>query len=104
LDINNIYVNSVNQGYDPKCFIDAIAKEHIAEIHLAGFHDMGDFLFDTHSNPVSDPVWDLFSYAIKDLRDVPVLIEWDDNIPEFPRLEQEALKAVKIWEKHHGQC
>ncbi|RLA64088.1 MAG: hypothetical protein DRQ88_06525 [Epsilonproteobacteria bacterium] len=103
LDVNNIYVNAVNHKFDPKIYIDHIPKDKIEEIHLAGYSDMGDFLFDTHSNPVFPPVWDLFSYVIKDLKDVPVLIEWDDDIPEFARLEAEALKAKKIWESHHAR-
>ncbi len=102
LDINNVYVNSKNHNFDPKVYIDAIPKDKIAEIHLAGYSDMGDFLFDTHSNSVFPEVWDLFSYAIKDLRDVPVLVEWDENIPDYKILEDEAIKAKKIWEKFHA--
>ena len=96
-------MNYVNHKFDPKVYIDHLPKDKIEEIHLAGFSDMGDFLFDTHSNPVFPAVWDLFSYAIKDLKDVPVLIEWDDDIPDFPLLEEEALKAKKIWESHHAR-
>lgn len=102
LDINNVYVNSQNHKFDPKIYIDAIPKDKVAEIHLAGFSDMGDFLFDTHSKPVYPEVWDLFSYAIKDLKNVPVLVEWDEDIPEYNVLEAEALKAKKIWEGYHA--
>ncbi|RLA65642.1 MAG: hypothetical protein DRQ88_02300 [Epsilonproteobacteria bacterium] len=103
LDVNNVYVNSVNFNYDPKVYLDHIPKDKVVQIHLAGYTDMGDFLFDTHSKPVYPEVWDLFSYVIKDLKDVPVLLEWDDDIPAFPHLEEEALKAQKIWQRHHDR-
>ena len=59
LDINNIYVNAFNHGFDPKDFIDAVPAEAVGQFHLAGHTDMGKFLFDTHSKPVIGPVWDL---------------------------------------------
>ncbi|MDT7044042.1 DUF692 domain-containing protein [Candidatus Nitronereus thalassa] len=102
LDVNNLYVNSQNHHFDPLRFVDAIPTDLIGQIHLAGYTDMGTYLFDTHSNPVSTEVWNLFSHVIARAPDVPVLIEWDDDIPEFPRLEEEALKAAAIWENHHG--
>lgn len=101
LDINNIYVNSKNHGFDPLEYLNSIPIEKIAEIHLAGFSDMGDFLFDTHSNPVHENVWGLYSHMIKKAPHVPTLIEWDEDIPAFERLEQEAQKAKKIWCEHH---
>lgn len=102
LDINNIYVNSVNQGFDAKVYLDAIADSSISEIHLAGFSDLGDFLFDTHSTFVHDEVWKLYSYKIKSNPNVPTLIEWDEEIPEFNTLEAESQKARAIWEKIHA--
>lgn len=102
LDINNVYVNSQNLGFDAKAFIDSIPPEKVAQIHLAGFTNMGDFLFDTHSKPVYPEVWELFHYAVKNLKEVPVLIEWDEDIPEFEVLENEAMKAKKIWEEVHA--
>lgn len=103
LDVNNIYVNAVNQKFDALTFIDAISPESIAEIHLAGFSDLGDFLFDTHSKPVYPEVWELYRVATKKAPHAPTLIEWDDDIPEFEVLQAEALKAkVIIDEVHHG--
>lgn len=102
LDINNIYVNSVNQKFDPLVYLDAIPSSLVAEIHLAGFTDMGDYLFDTHSAPVFPQVWDLLKKKIKDYRHIPLLVEWDEDVPEFPVLEREALLAKKIWEDCHG--
>lgn len=102
LDINNIYVNSVNHQFDPIEYLDSIPAEKVAQIHLAGFSDMGDFLFDTHSKPVYPKVWELFNHIVKRLPNVPVLIEWDEDIPPFNELENEAMKAKEIWSKHHG--
>jgi uncharacterized protein (UPF0276 family) len=96
LDINNIYVNSQNHQFDPYQYLNAIPDQKVGEIHLAGFTDMGDFLFDTHSKPVYPEVWKLFEHKIKKIKDVPVLIEWDEDIPEFPILELEAQKAREI--------
>ncbi len=96
LDVNNIYVNSKNHKFDPKIYIDAIPTESISHIHLAGFTDMGEFLFDTHSNPVFDEVWDLYRYTISTKGAIPTLIEWDEDIPSFEILQNEALKAKEI--------
>lgn len=103
LDVNNIYVNAVNQKFDAKVFIDAIPSHSIAEIHLAGFSDMGDFLFDTHSKPVYPEVWELYKLATKKAVHAPTLIEWDDDIPEWNILQDEALKARKIIKEVHGE-
>lgn len=102
LDVNNVFVNASNHGFDPEAYLDSVPAGLVAQIHLAGFTDMGDYLFDTHSRPVSERVWELFSRVIGRLRDVPVLIEWDEDIPPFPVLEKEAAKAARIWEEHHG--
>ncbi|MDO8494632.1 MAG: DUF692 domain-containing protein [Deltaproteobacteria bacterium] len=102
LDINNIYVSAVNHRFDPYAYLDAIPAELVGQIHLAGYSDMGDFLFDTHSKPVYADVWKLFSHYIKRAPDVPFMIEWDEDIPKFPRLEIEVVKAKKIWEQHHA--
>ena len=101
-DVNNLYVNAHNHHFDPLTYLDAIPCDLIGQIHLAGYTDMGTYLFDTHSKPVYPEVWELFSTLIARVPDVPVLIEWDDDIPEFPRLEEEAVTAACIWETHHG--
>ncbi|MGE0172088.1 MAG: DUF692 domain-containing protein [Oligoflexales bacterium] len=101
VDVNNIYVSSQNHGYDPYKFLEAIPTELVAQIHLAGFTDMGDFLFDTHSSPVFSHVWNLFARLIQRNKDIPFMIEWDENIPEFPVLEEELSKAINIWNVHH---
>jgi uncharacterized protein len=60
---------------------------------------MGDFLFDTHSKPVHETVWQLFAHFISRKPELPVLIEWDENIPEFPVLEEEVKRACEIHRK-----
>jgi uncharacterized protein len=103
LDINNIFVTATNLGLDPKTCLDKINHNLVGQIHLAGFTDTGEFLFDTHSKPVYKEVWELFSYFIKNAPDVPFMIEWDENIPDFERVETEALKGKKIWDTYHGK-
>ncbi len=93
LDINNIYVNSVNLKFDPYVYIDSIPNELVAEVHLAGFTDMGTHLFDTHSCPVLPEVWKLFQHKIKSGLKAPVLVEWDEDVPDYAVVEAEALKA-----------
>lgn len=98
LDVNNIFVNSVNHRFDPQQYMNAIPNELIAEIHLAGYSDQGTHLFDTHSAPVWPAVWDLYRSKISSGLEVPVLIEWDEDIPEFEVVVAEASKARKIKE------
>ncbi len=103
LDLNNLYVNAHNHRFDSSMFLEKIPTQIIGQVHLAGYTDMGTHLFDTHSKPVYPAVWDLFSSLIARAPDLPVLIEWDEDIPEFSQLEEEALKAAHIWNDHHGQ-
>lgn len=104
LDINNIYVNAVNFNFAPTDYLQAIPRELIGQIHLAGFTDMGDFLFDTHSKAVHNDVWKLFEFKARELDDsIPVLIEWDDDLPTFDVLESELLKAQSVWRVAHSE-
>ncbi|WP_412463391.1 DUF692 domain-containing protein [Halobacteriovorax sp. RT-2-6] len=97
LDFNNVYVNAVNQKFDAAEFFETIETKNVSQIHLAGYSDLGTHLFDTHSHPVHAEVWQLFKkYCHK--FDVPILLEWDEDIPEFPVLEREVLKAKEIFE------
>ena len=102
LDINNVYVNAYNHHFNGADFIDALPIEYLGQVHMAGFTDMGKYYFDTHSKEVSQDVWNLYHRLIKRHPTVPVLIEWDDNIPPFETLEDEALKAASIWSSYHG--
>ena len=95
-DVNNIYVNQVNQGLDAEQYIDNLPVERIKEIHLAGYQQQENYLLDAHNNPVSEPVWTLYQRLIQRKADIPTLIEWDNDIPPLPILLDEAAKAAKI--------
>lgn len=102
LDLNNVYVNAKNHGFDPCDYVKAVPPELVAQIHLAGFTDMGDYLFDTHSKPVSSDVWELYALAARRMPQAPVLIEWDEDIPPFSELEKQAMMAREVWRKNRG--
>lgn len=93
LDVNNIYVSAQNHHFDAEEYLLAMPAEKVAEMHLAGYEDRGTHLLDTHSRPVTEPVWALFKKAVQHVGDVPVLIEWDNDIPSLERVIQEAHKA-----------
>jgi len=96
LDVNNIYVSSYNHGFDPRDYVDAIPAHRVVQIHLAGHTNYGDYIIDTHSDRVIDPVWDLYRRAIMRTGPVSTLIEWDDNIPPFATLVAEADRARAV--------
>ncbi|MDF1815029.1 MAG: DUF692 domain-containing protein [Verrucomicrobiales bacterium] len=93
LDVNNVYVSSRNHEFDPEEFIDAIPANRVVQIHLAGHTDCDTHLIDTHDHPVIDQVWDLYRKAVARCGPVSTLLEWDANIPPFPDLHAEVLKA-----------
>jgi uncharacterized protein (UPF0276 family) len=97
LDLNNIYVNASNHDFDPYDYLENIPVELVAQFHLAGHTDMGDFLFDTHSKPILREVWKLYERALELWGPVSTLIEWDESIPEFSKLLAEAEKAKAIY-------
>lgn len=96
LDINNAYVNSVNQQFDANVYLDAIPVERVREIHLAGYEDRGNYLLDSHSSLVSEEVWGLYARFMSHNQVIPTLIEWDNAIPDFEVLEEEAGRARQI--------
>jgi uncharacterized protein (UPF0276 family) len=106
LDINNVYVSAMNHGFCPNEFIDAIPRNRVAEIHLAGHSEQRfngrTVLVDTHDRAVCSEVWDLFRSTRSTLPDVPVLIEWDANVPELDVLLAEAGTAQEIMEQDHA--
>lgn len=99
LDVNNVFVSARNHGFDPRAYLAGIRPEAVGQVHLAGHDDMGDYLFDTHAKPVHPEVWELFASAARRLpARTPVMIEWDEDIPDWDRLEAEALRAKEVWE------
>jgi len=93
LDVNNVYVSSVNHDFDPAEYIDAVPAERVVQIHLAGHTDCRTHLIDTHDHPVTEPVWNLYRRAISRCGPVSTLLEWDAAIPPFPELHAEVLKS-----------
>jgi uncharacterized protein (UPF0276 family) len=101
LDINNIYVASNNQEWDPERYIDEYPLTHVQEIHLAGHAREADekgrpLLIDTHDRSVDEIVWDSFEHAVGRLGPTPTLIEWDTKVPAWPELAAEAARAEAI--------
>ncbi len=109
LDINNIYVNSVNHRYDAESFLRAIPAERIRYAHIAGHYvEAEDFLVDTHGATVIDPVWGLLEQAYELYGVFPTLLERDFNIPPLAELlaEVDVIKRIQTaWsQKHETQC
>lgn len=103
LDVNNVFVACTNQQTDPVDWLDRFPLELAGEIHLGGHHaDADDFgarlLIDSHSAPVVDPVWSLYAQAIRRGGPKPTLIEWDNEVPEWPILAAEAAQAAALLE------
>jgi uncharacterized protein (UPF0276 family) len=86
LDVNNIYVSSVNHEFDALEYLNAIPVDRVQQIHLAGHEDQGDYLIDTHDHPVPDPVWELYGAALRRFGSVSTMIERDANIPPLEEL------------------
>jgi uncharacterized protein (UPF0276 family) len=97
-DVNNVYVNAVNHGFDPLDFVAAVPGEAIAEIHLAGFDASGACLIDNHGARVAPPVWELYRATIERFGPKPTLIEWDTDLPALEVLLDEAAMARQILE------
>ena len=93
LDVNNVYVSSVNHDFNPVEYIEAVPHQRIVQMHLAGHTNMGDYCIDTHDGRVIDPVWRLYRLAHRLTGGVSTLLEWDANIPPFPEVHAEVLKA-----------
>jgi len=102
-DVNNAYVNKVNHGTHAGAFLDALPLRRIREIHLAGYEDKGNYLIDAHNNRVSSPVWSLYTETRRRMPDVPALIEWDNDIPAFEVLLEEAQYAEHVAETFSTQ-
>lgn len=93
IDVNNTYVTCFNSGADPIHFLDNLPHDHIIQIHLAGHHNHGSYIVDTHDRPVIDEVWKLYRHLWHKTRNASTLLEWDGNIPSFDECHCELLKA-----------
>ncbi len=93
LDVNNIYVSSKNHSFDPYDYVNNVPHHRVAQMHIAGHTKFEKYILDTHDHPVLDPVWKLYAHAIKCCGVTATLLEWDDKIPSFQEVHDEALKA-----------
>jgi uncharacterized protein len=100
LDVNNIYVSGINNGFCPKNYIDSIEPQYVKEIHLAGYsvrafeNQPGELLIDSHDRYVSSEVWKLYEYLIRKTGAVHSLLEWDMELPSLDELIREAKKTL----------
>jgi hypothetical protein len=100
LDVNNVYVNSRNHGFDPYAFLDRMPFSRVRYLHLAGHTVRQNVIIDTHIGPIIEPVWDLYAYTLQRAgRLIPTLIEWDQDIPPLDEVLDEVDRARAVAEK-----
>ncbi|QZI70753.1 DUF692 domain-containing protein [Pseudomonas protegens] len=99
LDVNNVYVSSRNHGFDPWQFIQGLPAQRVRQLHLAGHQDHGDYVIDTHDQPVCDPVWALYQRTLQHLGSVATLLERDDHFPPLSELLGELHKARALGQR-----
>ena len=104
LDVNNIFVSSINHGFDALAFLRHLPAERVQQIHLAGHSDHGDYIVDTHDHPVAEPVWALYREACLLFGEVAAMIERDDNIPALAELIAELDRARAIAAEALAPC
>jgi uncharacterized protein (UPF0276 family) len=108
LDVNNVYVNSLNHGFDARAYLSGVPREAVQEMHLAGHSvrivDGREVRIDTHDAPVCDEVWALYAAAVERFGPVPTLIEWDSDIPALEVLAAEAHKADRVMETSRARA
>lgn len=98
LDVNNIYVNSLNHHFDPvEDFLKHIPLERVVQIHVAGHTEFPDGIVDTHGEAVCDGVWDLLEWVMKRCNPCGVLLERDQNYPSFTEIKAELTRIQSIW-------
>jgi uncharacterized protein (UPF0276 family) len=95
-DVNNVFVSATNHGFDAERYVAGIPVGRVAQIHLAGHTDNGTHLLDTHDHPVRAEVWNLYRSAVRRFGRVSTLVEWDDRIPPFAELLEEAERARTV--------
>tara|TARA_R110002012_G_scaffold137359_2_gene292175 strand:- start:33 stop:881 length:849 start_codon:yes stop_codon:yes gene_type:complete len=101
LDVNNVFISAQNLGLAPRDYIDAYPVDAVGELHVGGHEEDSvgfnqPLLIDSHSRPVVDPVWDLLAYTLDRTGPKPVLVEWDNDVPDWPTLRAEAERAADV--------
>lgn len=99
LDVNNVFISATNLGIDAQSYIDAFPTDKVGELHVGGHDEDHDdhgapLLIDSHGKPVTDPVWTLLDYTLSQTGPAPVLVEWDNDVPDWPTLKAEAARAA----------
>ncbi|WP_299373331.1 DUF692 domain-containing protein [uncultured Tateyamaria sp.] len=98
LDVNNVFISATNLGYTPEGYIDAYPTDAVGEIHVGGHDEDTDetgapLLIDSHGRATAEPVWTLLHHALSAVGPAPVLVEWDNDVPDWPDLRAEAERA-----------
>ena len=104
LDVNIVFVSAYNHGFDAEAYIDAIPADRVVQIHLAGHTDKGLYLLDTHSDHVRGEVMDLYRRALRRCGSVSTLVEWDESIPSWDVLSNEAALARSVRDETLGRA
>jgi uncharacterized protein (UPF0276 family) len=91
-----VYVSAFNHGFEARHYLAGVPVDRVVQFHLAGHSDHGSHLLDSHDHPVCDGVWDLYAAAVRRFGALPTLIEWDDHIPAFDRLQAESQRAAAL--------
>ncbi|MEL7127146.1 MAG: DUF692 domain-containing protein [Pseudomonadota bacterium] len=99
LDVNNVFISATNLGYTAKGYLDAYPLHAVGEIHVGGHDEDTDdagapLLIDSHARAAAEPVWDLLDHALRTTGPAPVLVEWDNDVPDWPALRTEAERAA----------
>ena len=102
LDVNNVYVNAQNHGWDAKTFLSQIPLERVVQIHVAGHKHYPEAIVDTHGSSVCDDVWELLAWVLERTKPCGVMLERDLNIPPFEELRPELLKIRELWDTTQG--
>ncbi|MBX9571298.1 MAG: DUF692 domain-containing protein [Candidatus Obscuribacterales bacterium] len=96
LDVNNVYVNSLNHGFDPVQFVNQLPLERVVQIHVAGHKKIGDYVIDTHGAAVVDPVFDLLAHVLSKTKVNGIMLERDQNFPDFAEIIAELDRIREI--------
>jgi len=99
LDVNNVFISATNLGYTPRGYLDAYPLATVGEIHVGGHDEDADdngapLLIDSHGRATAEPVWALLDHALAGTGPAPVLVEWDNDVPDWPTLRTEADRAA----------